>query len=165
MARNTNLKLLVVGVVLGVLVGTPSLAPAKEEGQIDSKAFRGHLLKTLNLRPDKARIFIRVEEKYDRIRQEALERINRSAEQLEKLLSGEKPDEGKLKELTTAMAADQDILVNTYKGRRDETMAMLTPAQQGEYLLLSWKWQQKLLAKYGKQKTGQQDEEKKEKPK
>ena len=37
---NTNLKLLVAGVVLGVLVGIPSLAPAKEEGQSDSKAFR-----------------------------------------------------------------------------------------------------------------------------
>lgn len=158
MAGNTNLKLLVVGVVLSVLVGTPSLAPAKEEGQSDSQAFRVHLVKTLDLRPDKARIFMQVEEKYDRIRQEAVERINKSAEQLEKLLSGEKPDEGKLKELTTAMAGDQDIMVNTYKARRDETMAMLTPVQQGAYLLVAWKWQQKLLEKYGKHQTGQQDE-------
>ena len=161
---NTNLKLLVVGVVLGVLVGIPSLAPAKAEGQSDNKAFREHLIKTLNLRPDKARIFIEVEEKFDRIRHEALERINKSAAQLEKLLSGEKPNEGKVKELTTAMAADQDILVNTYKGRRDETMAILTPVQQGEYLLATWKWQQKLVDKYGRQKTGPQDEVKKEKP-
>ena len=163
MAGNTNLKLLVAGVVLSVLVGTPSLAPAKEEGQSDSQALRDHLVKTLNLRPDKAKKFMQAEEKYDRIRQEAVERINKSAEQLEKLLSGEKPDEGKLKELTTAIASDQDILVNTYKGRRDETMAMLTPVQQGEYLLATWKWQQKLLEKYGKPKTGPQDEGKKEK--
>jgi hypothetical protein len=161
---NTNLKLLVAVVVLGVLVGIPSVAPAKEEGQSDSKAFREHLIKTLNLRPDKARIFINVEEKFDRIRQEALERINKSAAQLEKLLAGDKPNEGKVKELTTAMAADQDILVNTYKGRRDETMAILTPVQQGEFLLATWKWQQKLLVKYGRQKTGPQDEPKKEKP-
>jgi Spy/CpxP family protein refolding chaperone len=161
---NTNLKLLLVGVVLGVLVGIPSVAPAKAEGQSDNKAFREHLIKTLNLRPDKVRIFIKVEEKFDRIRQEALERINKSAAQLEKLLSGGKADEGKVKELTTAMAADQDILVNTYKGRRDETLAILTPVQQGEYLLASWKWQQKLLDKYGRQKTGPQDEPKKEKP-
>jgi hypothetical protein len=160
-AGNTILKLLVVGVVLSVLVGTQSLAPAKEEAQSDSQAFRVHLVKTLNLRPDEARIFMQVEEKYDRIRQEALERIKKSAEQLEKLLSGEKPDGGKLKELTTAMAADQDILVNTYKARRDETMTMLTPVQQGAYLLVSWKWQQQLLEKYGKHKTGQQDEGKK----
>jgi hypothetical protein len=122
----------------------------------------------LNLRPDKARIFIEVEEKFDRIRQEALERITKSAAQLEKLLSGEKAGEkanaGKVKEFTTAMAADQDILVNTYKGRRDETMAILTPVQQGEFLLATWKWQQKLLDKYGRQKTGPQDEAKKEKP-
>jgi Spy/CpxP family protein refolding chaperone len=161
---NTNLKLLVVGVVLGVLVGIPSVAPAQEEGQSDNKAFREHLIKTLNLRPDKARIFINVEEKFDRIRHEALERINKSAAQLEKLLTGEKANEGKVKELTTAMAADQDILVNTYKGRRDETMAILTPVQQGEYLLATWKWQQKLLDKYGRQKTGPQDAPKKEKP-
>jgi hypothetical protein len=161
---NTNLKLWVVGVVLGFLVGIPSLSPAKEEGQSDSQAFRNYLVKTLNLRSDKARLFIKIEEKFDRIRQEALERINKSVAQLEKLLSGEKADEGKVKELTTAMAADQDILVNTYKGRRDETMAILTPVQQGEYLLASWKWQQKLLDKYGRQKTGPQGEVKKEKP-
>jgi hypothetical protein len=160
---STNLKLLVMGVLLSVLVGTPSLASAKEEGQSDSQAFRGHLINTLNLRPDKVKIFIRVEEKYDRIRQEALERINKSAQQLEKLQSAEKFDAGKLKELTTAIASDQDILVNTYKSRRDETMAMLTPVQQGQYLLATWKWQQKLLEKYGKLKPGQQDEGEKEK--
>jgi hypothetical protein len=165
MARNTNLNLLVVGVVLGMLMGTPLLAPAKEEGKSDSLARRVHLINSLKLNVYIEKKFIAVEEKYDRILQEALERINKSAEQLEKLLSGKKPDEGKLKELTTAMAADQDILVNTYKGRRDETMAMLTPAEQSQYLLLSWKWQQQLLAKYGNQKTGQQDEEKKVKPK
>ena len=163
MAKNTRLKLLVAGVVLSVLVGTPSLASAKEEGQSDSKAFRNHLVQTLNLRPDKERMFIHLEEKYDRIRQEAVERINKSAEQLEKLLASEKPDAAKLKELTAAMASDQDILVNTYKGRRDETMALLTPVQQGSYLLVAWKWQQKLLEKYGKDKPGQQDEGKKAK--
>jgi hypothetical protein len=157
-AGKTNLKLLVAGVVLSVLVGTSSLAAAKEEGQSDSNTFRVHLVKTLNLRPEEARTFIRIEEKYDRIRQEAVERINKSAEQLDKLLSGGKPDEGKLKELATAMASDQDILVNTYKGRRDETMAMLTPARQGAFLLASWKWQQKIMEKYGKHTTGQPDE-------
>ena len=163
MAGKIKLKLLVVGVALSFLMGIPSLAPAKEEGQTETQAFRAHLLKTLNFRPDKARKFIQLEEKYDRIRQEAIERINKSAVQLEKLLSDKKPDEGKLKELTTAIASDQDILVNTYKGRRDETMAILTPVDQGKFLLASWKWQQKLLAKYGKPKTGPQDEGKKEK--
>jgi hypothetical protein len=156
-AGNTNLKLLVMGVVLGVLVGTPALAPAKEAGITDSKTFRTQLIKTLNLPPDKARIFIQVDEKYDRIRHEALERINKSSEQLEKLLAGEKPDAGKLKALTTAIAADQDILVTTYKGRRDDTMAMLTSVQQGEYLLFTWKWQQRLLTKLGKQQVEQQN--------
>jgi hypothetical protein len=163
MAGNTNLKLLVAGVVLSILVGAPSLAPAKEEGQSESQALRSHLANTLNLRPDKAKTFIKVEEKYDRIRREAIERIKKSEEELEKLLSGKKPDEGKLKELTTTIVSDQDILVNTYKGRRDETLALLTPFQQGEYLVATWKWQQKILEKYGKQKTGQQDEKKKEK--
>jgi hypothetical protein len=162
-AGNTNLKLLVVGVVLSVLAGTPFLTSAKEEGQSDIQAFRVHIINTLNLRPDKVKIFIQVEEKYDRIRQEALERINKSAQQLDKLQSAEKSDEGKLKEVTTAIASDQDILVNTYKSRRDETMAILTPVQQGQYLLVTWQWQQKLLEKYGKVNTGQQDEGKKAK--
>jgi Spy/CpxP family protein refolding chaperone len=163
-AGTINLKLLVAGVVFSVLAAAPSLASAQEEGQSDGNSFRVHLVKTLNLRPDEARLITRVEEKYDRIRQEAVERINKSAEQIDKLLSGEKPDEAKLKELTTAMAADQDILVNTYKGRRDESLATLSPVQQGKYLLVSWKWQQKLLEKYGKKpKAGKQEEGKKAK--
>jgi hypothetical protein len=92
-----------------------------------------------------------------------LERIHKSEEQLEKLLSDQKPDEGKLKELITAITSDQDILVNTYKGRRDEILVLLTPVQQGQYLLATWKWQQKFLEKYGKQKIKPQDEKKKEK--
>ena len=163
MAGNTNLKLLAAGVVLSILVGTPSLAPAKEEGRNDSQMLRVHLIKTLNLSAYKEKMFIAVEEKYDRIRQEALERITKSEEQLEKLLSGDKPDEGKLKGLTRAITSDQDILVNAYKARRDGVLAMLTPVQQGKYLLATWKWQQKLLETYRKPKTGQQDEEKKEK--
>jgi hypothetical protein len=163
MARNTSLKLLVAGVLLSVLVGTPSLAPAKEEAINDGKAFRVHLINTLNLRPDKAKIFIKVDEKYDRIRQEALERINKSVAQLEKLLSNKQPDEGNMKALTTAIASDQDILVNTYKGRRDETMTILTPTQQSEYMLSTWKWQQKLLEQYKKDQNVQQNKEEKKK--
>jgi len=150
-------------VALMVLAGAPSLAPADEGAPSDNQAFRVHLLKTLNLGPNKAGTFVKIEEKYDRIRQEALERINKSAAQLEKLLSGKQPDEGKMKELTTAVASDQDILVNTYKGRRDEIMAILSPHQQAEYILLTWKWQQQLLEQHRKPKTGQQSEEKKEK--
>jgi Spy/CpxP family protein refolding chaperone len=160
-AENTNLKLLVAGVMLSFLVGTPSLAPAKEEGKSHSHALRVQLINTLNLNVYKEKMFIAVEEKYDRIRQEALERITKSEEQLEKLLSGDKPDERKVKVLITAISSDQDILVNTYKGRRDEILAMLTPVQQGVYLSITWKWQQKLLETYGKPKTGQQDEKKK----
>jgi hypothetical protein len=159
-ADKTNLKLLTAAVVFSVLVGTQSLAPAKEEGQSNSQALRVHLVNTLNLRGDKAKTFIEAEEKYDRVRQEALERINKSQGQLAKLLSGKKPDEGKLKELITVIASDQDILVNTYKLRRDETLAMLTPVQQGQYLLATWRWQQELLKKYGKHKTGQKSKEK-----
>lgn len=163
MVGNINLKLWVAGVVLGILVGAPSLAPAQEEAPSDNKAFRMYLVKSLNLQFNKAGTFIKIEEKYDRIRQEALERINKSVMELAKLMTGKQPDEKKMKELTTAVASDQDILVNTYKGRRNEIMAILTPNQKSEYILLTWRWQQKLLEQYGKQKTGQQSEEKKEK--
>jgi len=159
-ASNTKLKLLVAGVLLSILVGTPSIAPAKNEGQSNNETLLVHLVKILDLRPDKAKKFMLLEEKYDRVRQEALERIQKSEEQLEKLLSGEKPDEGKLKELITAIASDQDVLAQGYKARKDETLAMLTPLQQGKYLLATWKWQQNLLKKYEKPKPRQADEKK-----
>lgn len=163
MADKTNLKLLTAALVFSVLVGTQSLAPAKEKDQSSSQALRVHLVDIMNIRGDKAKTFIETEEKYDRVRQEALERINKSQQQLEKLLSSKKPDEKKLKELIKVIASDQDILVNTYKLRRDEILSMLTPLQQGQYLLATWKWQQKILEKYKKPKTGQKSEETKKK--
>ncbi|MDD2904407.1 MAG: hypothetical protein PHU44_18420 [Syntrophales bacterium] len=163
MANKTILKLLTAALVFSVLLGTQSLAPAKEEGQSSSQALRVHLVDIMNLRGDKAKTFIEAEEKYDRIRQEALERINKSQDQLGKLLSSKKPDAEKLKKLISVIASDQDILVNTYKLRRDETLAMLTPVQQGQYLNITWKWQQKLLEKYKQPKTGQKSKKNKEK--
>jgi hypothetical protein len=163
MVSHTNLKLLVAAAVFGLLVGTHSLASAKEDGPTHSQALRIYLVKLLNLRGDRAKEFVEAEEKYDRIRQEALERINKSQNKLEKLLSNKKPDAGKLQELITAIASDQDILVNTYKLRRDETLTMLTPVQRGQYLWATWRWQQKLLKKYRKPKTEEKGENKKDK--
>ena len=163
MADNTKLKLLTAALVFSVVVGTQSLAPAKEEGPSKSEALRIHLVNILKLRGDKAKTFVETEEKYDRIRQEAMERINKSQDQLGKLLSSKKPDAEKLKKLVTVIASDQDILVNTYKLRRDETLAMLTPVQQGQYLFATWRWQQKLLGKFKKNKSGPKSKAKPEK--
>ena len=163
MADNTKLKLLTAALVFSVLVGIQSLAPAKEEGQSSSQALRVNLVKIMKIRGDKAKTFIETEEKYDRVRQEALERINKSQDQLEKLLSEKKPDKKKLQALIKVIASDQDILVNSFKLRRDETLAMLTPVQQGQYLYATWKWQQNILKKYKKSKPKQKGKGKKEK--
>jgi hypothetical protein len=163
-AVNGKLKLVIVGLAISVVLGAPAFLQAKEEGQIQAKEFRTHLIKMLNLQPEKVREFLKVEEKYDRVRQEALERINKSEEQLEQLLSNPKPDMGKLKELIAAITSDQDIFVNTYKLRRDEELAMFTPLQQGQYMLTTWKWQQQLIEKYGKKKSEQPQEKKPEQP-
>ena len=163
MANNTNLKLLTAALVFSVLVGTQSLALAKEGGQNSSQTLRVHLVKIMKIRGDKAKTFIETEEKYDRVRQEALERINKSQDQLGKLLSEKKPDKKKLQALIKVIASDQDILVNSFKLRRDETLAMLTPVQQGQYLYATWKWQQNILKKYKKSKPKQKGKGKKEK--
>ena len=163
MANNTSLKLLTAALVCSVWLGTQSLAAAKEKSPNISEALRIHLVEIMHLRGDKAKTFIETEERYDRVRQEAMERINKSQDELGKLLAEKKPDEAKLAKLISAIAADQDIFVNTYKLRRDETLSMLTPLQQAQYLYTTWKWQQKILEKYKKPKPGQQGKEKKAK--
>ena len=163
MANNTSLKLLTAALVFSVLMGTQSLAPAEAGGQNSSQALRVNLVKIMKIRGDKAKTFIETEEKYDRVRQEALERINKSQDQLGKLLSEKKPDKKKLQALIKVIASDQDILVNSFKLRRDETLAMLTPVQQGQYLYATWKWQQNILKKYKKSKPKQKGKGKKEK--
>ena len=50
----------------------------------------------------------------------------------------------------TAVTADFDRLMASFKAQRQEEMALLTPSQQGKFILALKKWHQELRENPGK---------------
>ena len=62
------------------------------------------------------------------------------------------PDEAKIKGLVTAIRADQDKMAQSFKSQLDEELALMTPVQQGQYLLTLHKWREEMMQEQMKMK-------------
>lgn len=102
------------------------------------------LVKELNLTPEKAKEFQMVGEKYARSRKDIVERIKKDESELEKALAAPKPDEGKIKDLATGISADHGRLFETFKAQRQEELQLLTPVQQGKFILALKRWHEEM---------------------
>jgi Spy/CpxP family protein refolding chaperone len=150
MKRKTDFCLMWLGLLLVVALLAPSLGQAKEEREGSYSEMQQKLVKELNLTPDKAKEFQAVGEKYDKSREELIERIEKIESELEKALAAPQPDEGKINELVAAAAAEHDKLFATLKTQRQDEMALLTPVQRGKFLIALKKWHQEVRENYGK---------------
>ncbi len=61
---------------------------------------------------------------------------------LEKALAAPKPDEARIKELVAAVIQGHDQLFQSLKEQRQAEMALLTPVQQGKFIMALRKWHQ-----------------------
>jgi Spy/CpxP family protein refolding chaperone len=141
---------------LGLLFAAALLAPghtlAKEErGGTGHGLPREQIVKELDLSPAKAKEFLAVGDKYEETRKGIIEGIKNSEGELEKALSAPKSDEEKIKGLVAAITAGHDQLFQSFKAQRNEEMALLTPVQQGKFLIALKKWHQEIREKYEKQ--------------
>jgi Spy/CpxP family protein refolding chaperone len=98
------------------------------------------LVKDLNLTPEKAAEFLALGTKYSQTRQSLIEKLKKNETDLEKAVTGPKPDEVKIKELVPVVIADHNQLFESFKAQRQDEMALLTPLQQAKYLLALKKW-------------------------
>ena len=148
MKKRTDFWLVCLGLLLAVALLTPGLGQAREERGGGPGMHKEKLAKDLNLTSEKAKEFQAVDEKYDQSRKEIIDRIRNNESELEKVLAGTQPDEGKIKELVAALGAGHDKLVETLKAQRREEMALLTPVQQGKFLMALKKWHEEMCIKY-----------------
>ena len=148
--------LAVVGLALSVLLWTPAPSQAKGKWFKHVQEMREKQAKKMNLSPEKTKEFLAVEAKYDKIRRDALEKVKTSLQELQTVLTAKSPDEAKVKGLVSAITTAQAEFINTYKARQDEVMALLTPVQQGKYLVSTWSWFEHMKGKYhhGKHQKG-----------
>ena len=147
-------KFWMIGVGLLVAVGllVPAMAQEKKaQGKETMAEFfkkeRENLCGELKLSPDKAKEFMAVGDKYDQKRKEIIEQIKKNEADLKAALAASPPDEAKVKSVVDDAVANQEKLFDTFKDQRREKMGLLTPIQQGKYLLILMKWHRTMYEK------------------
>jgi esterase/lipase len=144
---------LVIFLILTGLLLIPSLVQAKEDSWREMhKMRRATAVKELKLSPEKAKDFNAVEEKYAKDRQELIERLKKSHTELQTALAAVTPDVAKIKGLVAAIRADQDKMAQSFRSQLDEELVLMTPLQQGQYLMTLHKWREEMMEEHMKMK-------------
>jgi Spy/CpxP family protein refolding chaperone len=153
MKVKANFLSVVISLILTGLFLVPALVQAKEDswGEMH-KMRRATLVKDLKLSPEKAKDFNAVEEKYAKDRQELIERLNKSHTELLNALAAATPDDTKIKGLVATIRADQEKIAKSFKSQQDDELALMTPVQQGQYLMLLHKWREEMMQEHMKMK-------------
>jgi hypothetical protein len=150
-----NFKLGALCAVLGAMLLMPALVQAKGEEAARYKAQRDQMIKELKLAPEKENAILAVEDKYAKERQGIIADVKKANDDLQAVLGAAKPDEAKLKELVSALTADQDKMFASFKTQRGEELALMTPAEQAKYLLVLGQWRQKMMEKHSQKPAGE----------
>lgn len=143
----------VITLILAGLFLVPASGQAKEDSWSEMhKMRRATLVKELKLSPEKAKDFNAVEEKYAKDRQELIGMLQKFHSELQNALAAATPDEAKIKNQVTAIRAEQDKIVKSFKSQLDEELALMTPIQQGQYLSTLHKWREEMMQEHMKMK-------------
>jgi len=70
--------------------------------------------------------------------------LKKYREDLKAALAAATPDEAKIQDLVRATNAAQDKLLISVKMERGEAMALMTPVQQGQFIMLMGNWLEKV---------------------
>ena len=95
-----------------------------------------------------------VDDKYAAERTKIIADLKKSQGELKTALAAAKPDEAKIKDLVSAITSGQDKLFASFKDQRDEELALLSPMEQGKYLLALTEWRHKMMEKCMKEEAG-----------
>jgi Spy/CpxP family protein refolding chaperone len=97
-------------------------------------------LHDLKLAPDKEAAVLAVEQKYAKERQDLVAALKKYREDLKAALAAANPNEAKIQALVRTSNAAQDKLLTSFKMERDEAMALMTPVQQGQFIMVLGNW-------------------------
>ena len=143
-------KLGALSIILSVLLVVPALgqtAQTNEELGKQLKDYKANILKELKIAPDKEKALIAVEDKYSLMRGEIVSKSDKAWKDLQDALAAPKPDDAKVKEAVAAYIDAQAKLFTSFKKQLDEELALMSPIQQGKYLVAMEKWRQQCMPK------------------
>jgi hypothetical protein len=144
-----------ISLILTGLFLAPALGQATEKEEAHYKAQNDQVIKELKLAPAKEKAILAVEDKYARERKEIMAGVQKAHDGLQAALAAANPDEAKLKELVGALIASQDKMFTSFKNQRDEELSLMTPAEQGKYLIVQGQWREKMMEKRHQKAAGE----------
>jgi len=125
----------VLGLMIAALLLTPGLVQAKSESSKVYKEHKEKVIKELQLSPEKVKELQQIDEKYRKDRLNIFKSLKQDLEVLKTVLATRNPDESKVNTLVSNINALQDKLLISFKSQRNDELALLTPIQQGKFLL------------------------------
>ena len=149
-----NFKLGALCAILSAMLLMPALVQAKGEEAAVQKDKRDQMIKELKLAPEKEKAVLAVADKYAKERKDIVAGVRKANDDLQTALAAAKPDDAKLKELVSALTAGQDKMFATFKNQRDEELALMTPAEQANYMMILGQWRQKMMKKADQKAAG-----------
>jgi len=149
MKERLNFRLVGLCILLSALLLAPA-AKSKESIDIGEKLKEQKIkiIKQLKLAPEKEKAAIELEENYSVKQKQIIEGMKKSLDELQAELKEAKPDEAKVQELVKTLTTSQDNLFASFKEQRDEQMALMSPVEEGKYLLALGKWRQEMMEEY-----------------
>ena len=150
-----NFKLGALCTILSAMLLMPALGQAKGEEAAVQKDKKDQMIKELKLAPEKEKAVLAVADKYAKERQAIVASMKKANDDLQAALGAATPDEAKLKELVSALNAGQDKFFASLKNQRDEELALMTPVEQAEYMMVLGQWRQKIMDKRDQKAAGE----------
>jgi Spy/CpxP family protein refolding chaperone len=152
-----NIRFLVPWIMGVALFLLPSLHMAQAKGggwgrvQEQMKIMKD--LNKLKLGPEKEAALLALNQKYAKERQAITAGLKKNRGALQAALAAAPPEEEKIKGLVQAANAAQDRLLTSFKMERDEAMALMTPIQQAQFILVMNNWYQEMMKSSEQNKT------------
>jgi hypothetical protein len=143
-------KLGVLATILSLLLVVPALsqtAQTNEELGKQLKDYKAKIYEEIKVNPNQQKTLVAVEDKYSKMRGEIVDGSKKAWDNLEAMLAAAKPDDAKVVEAVSAYVNAQAKLFSSFKSELDEELGLMSPVQQGKYLIAMEKWRQQCMPK------------------
>jgi hypothetical protein len=140
-------KLVVLATIMSLLLVVPVLGQTNEELGKQLKEYKAQTFADMKLDPNLIKKLTAVEDKYSEMRGKLVDASKKAWDDLQAALAAAKPDKAKIKGLVKAYIAAQGDLFASFRKELDEELALMSPIQQGKYLVAMEKWRQKCMPK------------------
>lgn len=143
-------KLGALSTILSFLLVVPALGQTgqtNEELGKQLKDYKAKIYEQIKANPDQQKKLVAVEEKYSVSRGEIVDGSKKAWDNLQAVVAAAKPDEAKVKEAVSAYVKAQASLFSSFRSQLDEEMALMSPIQQGKYLVAMEEWRKQCMPK------------------